>query len=127
MTQILPSKIIGAGKGLFATCDIQPGEEVVRINKPVTFTTELQLSKYTKKQDNTRDCYIWVPSMKQYIGSKRNVNNENWYFMNHATVEANVKPQWDSNLNTIVWIAKKTIKKGDEIYFNYNPGCNVKF
>jgi hypothetical protein len=125
MTQIRPSNIVGAGNGLFATRDFEKGEEIVRINKPILFSTDAQLEKYEEKQNNLPDCCIWIFNSKKWIGSKTKVSKEHWYYINHSTIDANVKPQL--NESTMIWIAKQPIKKGDEIFFNYNPGCKVKF
>lgn len=136
-TQIQPSKIVGGGQGLFASRDFQKGEEIVRITDPIWFSTDVELLQYEKDQKNAPDCCIWIHALKQWIGSKKNVRKQHWYHINHSTMNANAKPclleqekkqkTKKHSKPTLVWICKNAIKKGEEIYFNYNPGCNVKF
>lgn len=103
------------GKGIFALTDIQENE-IIEIC-PIIILNE----RDTKKIDETH-LYNYYFSWKEN-GSSISLGYGSLY--NHS-YEPNAKYEKDFLDNTLIFKSIKAIKKGDEIFVNYNGDPNNK-
>jgi SET domain-containing protein len=128
------SSLPNAGRGLFTKRNILKHELVIWIKNPVEIgEADLDSLEYDdsailvtvirKINNRNRKFYAWITD-------KKNVKTQDWYYQNHSSHLANTTMKLISiseKTQTVGWFAKRDIAAGEELFFNYNPGCNVKF
>jgi hypothetical protein len=121
-----------AGNGLFAICDIQQGTVIACIEHPITKTED-----EVEKAGFPSDSVIFLdykPTEGKKI--KTNIFDETWkypiqqplwYFMNHASTEANcvMQPIKTEFGPSVCWRTKKDVETNDELTFNYQIGTRL--
>ena len=129
------STLPDAGKGLFTKHKILKNELIVYIHNPREISTENDLDKL--EYNDSAINVIIIKNIKNknrrvrvWVTDQKNVKTQNWYYLNHKANNPNTIMKLfttSKNMQTIGWFAKRDINIGEELFFNYNPGSNVRF